>query len=55
MSPIDREYLERRRQESLARAEAAADPAITGVHRQFASHYARQLETAPVIPVNVIQ
>ena len=44
MSNLDREYLQRRREESLARAEQAADPSIAHVHRKFAETYARRLE-----------
>lgn len=44
MSNLDREYLQRRREESLARAEQAADPAIAHIHRRFAETYASRLE-----------
>lgn len=37
-------YLERRHRESLARAEAATDPMIGGIHREFAARYAARLD-----------
>ncbi|WP_343519701.1 hypothetical protein [Sphingomonas sp.] len=40
-------YLQRRRRESLARAEAAADPMIGKIHREFAARYAAKLEDGP--------
>lgn len=36
-------YLARRHRESLKRAEAATDPAIGKVHREFAQRYAAKL------------
>lgn len=46
-APVDREYLQRRRRESLARSEAAADPGIARIHREFAEQYARRLDVVP--------
>lgn len=46
-APVDREYLQRRHRESLARAEAADDPGIARVHLQFAEQYARKLGASP--------
>lgn len=49
MADEDRLYFERRRRESLARAEAAADPGIARIHREFASQYARALRQKPPV------
>ena len=38
-------YFERRQRESLARAEAASDPAVGRIHREFAAHYAAKLDS----------
>ena len=43
MSERDREYHERRRDECLARAAEAIDPAIARIHREFAEEYERKL------------
>lgn len=37
-------YIARRHRESLTRAEAATDPAIGKVHREFAQRYAAKLD-----------
>ncbi len=42
-APVDREYLERRRQQSLARAEDAQDPAVARIHQEFAQLYTNAL------------
>jgi hypothetical protein len=42
--PGERQYLERRRRDSLAAAEAATDPAIARIHRDFAQHYTAAIE-----------
>jgi hypothetical protein len=48
----DREYLERRYQDSLARAAAATDSSIAKIHREFASQYERRLtDTGPSLRV----
>jgi hypothetical protein len=48
----DRTYLQRRYQDSLARAETAADPGIARIHREFASQYERRLaDKRPVLSV----
>lgn len=39
----EREYLERRRRESLEKARAASDPAIARIHQDFAGRYAAAL------------
>lgn len=49
MSNPDRHYFERRRAESLARADDASDPAIAKLHRQLASHYDVRLEESDAI------
>lgn len=38
-----REYLERRRLESIARAEQTDDPLLAHIYRRFAVHYAKAL------------
>lgn len=48
-APVDRAYLQRRRRESLARAEAAEDPGVARIHREFAEHYARRLDAPPSV------
>ena len=40
----DLEYFERRRRESLERAEQAKDLDIARLHRSFAIHYTRAIE-----------
>lgn len=44
---LEQIYLERRHRESLARAEAATDPMIGNIHREFAARYAAKLEDGP--------
>lgn len=47
MRELDCDYYARRRQECLARAEAAADETVSRVHREFAAAYdSRLLEQA---------
>lgn len=40
-------YFTRRHRESVARAEAATDPAIGNIHREFAARYAAKLDDGP--------
>lgn len=40
-------YFARRHRESVARAEAATDPAVGSIHREFAARYAAKLGTGP--------
>jgi len=40
----EQEYIARRHRESMDRAEAATDPAIGNVHREFAQRYAAKLD-----------
>lgn len=49
-APVDREYLQRRKRESLARADAAKDPGIARIHREFAHQYDRKLEETETSP-----
>ena len=48
MSNPDREYLERRRAQSLPRAEAATDPSVALVHYSLADAYQRKLDAAEI-------
>ena len=45
--PVDREYLARRLNESLAMARNATDPAIASVHYGFAKQYESALANEP--------
>jgi hypothetical protein len=42
-SEADNAYLARRRDECLAKAQAASDPVIANLHREFAERYARAM------------
>lgn len=55
MRNLDHEYLERRRQESLARADLATDSAIALTHRAFAQGYARKLESEQPAKLHIAQ
>jgi hypothetical protein len=47
-------YIARRHRESVQRAEAATDPAIGRIHREFAARYAARLEDGPTLnPVGI--
>jgi len=50
MNSVDRDYLERRHRECLARAEGADDPHIAEVHRRFAAEYERKLAAQSHLP-----
>jgi hypothetical protein len=51
MSSFAPDYLERRRQECLASAERATNPAIAEVHRKFAAEYGRKLAADKLDPL----
>ena len=40
----EQDYLARRHRESVERADAASDPAVGKVHREFAQRYAAKLD-----------
>ena len=55
MGSLDRDYLERRRDACLANAERAATPMIAKIHRDFAEHYAKQLEATAPRPMSAVR
>lgn len=54
MNNLEREYLERRRQQCLARAASTSDPSIARLHRQFATEYERKLNPGPADRLHVV-
>ncbi len=54
MSDQDRDYLARRRDMCLAKAEASAELSTAKVHRNFAAEYGRRFNAAQPEPLRVV-
>jgi hypothetical protein len=54
MSDQDRDYLARRRDMCLAKAEASAELSTAKVHRNFAAEYGRRFNAAQPEPLMVV-